>query len=340
MTVLSEAELDAFIKRKSSGMNGILIHGDSVSGLAQQVLRAVVGSSDAAFATVRIDVGRLKDEPGLLDDEFRSLSLLGERRVVVADGVGDSHMKALTPILASRDVGNFVLLLGESLGKSSKLRSACEAADKFGCLAVYEETSAALRDRIRKQLAVEKLNWGPGAEDMFFELVGSERATTVQEALKLSIYCLGQSQITESDVEAVCGNTIDFGTDQLIDAVLAGDLSGADRMSSNLDADSAGVRGSLAVLSLHLTRLQSLRMEMDRGQNAEQTLRNARPPIFFKRRNTVMAQLRSFDLPALLTLQQSVAEAVLLSRKMPDLSEAITNRTLLALARSARSKLN
>jgi DNA polymerase-3 subunit delta len=343
MTVLREDEFESFIKRRSTAMNGVLIHGadsSAVSALGQLTLRGIVGDGDTAFASVRIDLASLKENPGRFDDEFRSMSLLGERRVLLADGIDDSHLKALTTVLTTKETGNFVVLMADALGKSSKLRAACEEAEKFASLAIYEEDASALAVRIRKLLDIEHLSWDRGAEELFFALVGIDRSTCTQEATKLALYCAGQSQISEADVEAVCGDTAAFGTEQLIDAVLAGDLVTADRMASSLDSDSAGTRGILSVLLLHLTRLQTLRMDMERGMNAEMAVRNSKPAIFFKRRSAFMAQLRNFELQDLLDMQQTVSAAMLQTRNLPDLFEALTSRTLLSMARSARSKLS
>jgi DNA polymerase III subunit delta len=342
MAVLREDEFENFVKRKCAAMNGLLIHGadsSAVASLSQQTIRAIVGSGDASFATSRIEISSLKESAGLLDDEFKSMSLLGERRVLIIDGADETCLKPLAPILAATSTGNFILLLADTLSKSSKLRSACEESNLFGALAIYEEDEAALAARIRKLITAENLRWGADAEALFFELVGSDRSTVVQEANKLVLYCYGSESISEANVLAVCGDIAGFGTDQLIDAVLAGDLESADRMGSSLDTDSAGTRGILSVLMFHLTKLQDLRLDMERGSNADMAVRNARPPIFFKRRNAIISQLRKFELNDLIAMQQSVSEAMFQTRKLPDLFEAVTNRTLLSLARTARSKL-
>jgi DNA polymerase III subunit delta len=343
MTVLREDGFDTFIKRHNASMNGIHIHGadsSAVSNLGQKALRAVVGSGDTSHALVRVDLSALKDSPGRLSDEFRSISLLGDRQILLLEGVDDTHLKVLSSILEETEIANFVILLSGALGKTSKLRLASEASIKFASVVIYEEDAATLAARIRKQLSSENLSWGSDSEELFFDLVGSDRSTTMQEANKLSLYCLGQTQVSEADVEAVCGDTAGFGTDQLIDAVMAGDLETADRMGSNLESDSAGTRGVLSVMLLHLTRLQALRMDMERGMNAELAVRNTKPAIFFKRRNAFTAQLRSFELQDLIEMQQAVSAAMFQTRKLPDLFEALTSRTLLSLARTARSKLN
>jgi DNA polymerase III subunit delta len=341
MVAIREDEFETFLKRRASAMNGILIHGadsSAVSTLGQSALRAIAGVADASFALVRIDVASLKENAGGLSDEFRSLSLLGERRVLMVEGVDDGHLKYLLTILDSREVGNFIVLLADALGKSSKLRSAIEASEKFASLAIYEEDSAALALRIRNQLGAEKFTWTAEAQELFFALVGVDRSAAVQEATKLALYCVGQSLISEDDVEAVCGDSAAFGSDELIDAVLAGDLERTDRMASNLGSDSAGTRGILLVFNLHFSKLQALRMDMERGLNADMAVRNARPAIFFKRRTAVINQLRNFDLDDLVSMQTTVANAIFQTRKLPDLFEAITSRTLLSLSRNARSK--
>jgi DNA polymerase III subunit delta len=340
VAALREDEFEAFIKRRGATMNGILIHGSdngAVNALAQQALRFIVGSGDTSFATVKLDFSSLKENASRLDDEFRSLSLLGERRVILLDGVDDSHIKFLGSVLVASEVGNFIVLMADSLGKSSKLRVAVEESEKFACLAIYEEDAAALAARIRKLLISENLLWDDDAEDMFFATVGYDRSTAVQEAQKLCLYCLGLLKISADDVVAVCGDTAAFGADELIDAVLVGDLEKVDRTFSSLDAELGGSRAILSMMLLHLTKLQNLKLDMERGMNADLAVRNAKPIIFFKRRNAVVSQLRNFDLDQLTSMQQSVSVAMFQARKHADLFDVLTSRTLLSLARLSRN---
>jgi DNA polymerase III subunit delta len=340
MGVLKEDEFETFMKRRAGTMNGILIHGadsSAVNALGQQALKFVVGANDASFATVRLDRSSLKENSSRLDDEFRSMSLLGERRVIVLDAVEETDLKFLNSILLASETGNFIVLLADALGKTSKLRLAVEGADKFSSLAIYEEDASALALRIRKLLSAEQLSWHDDAEDMFFATVGYDRSTAVAEAQKLCLYCLGQDKVLAADVVAVCGDSAAFGADELIDAVLAGDIEKVDRSYSSLDSELGGNRAILAMFLLHLTRLQNLQLDMARGMNAELAVRNAKPMIFFKRRNAVVSQLRNFDMEQLTSFQQSVSAAMFQARKSADLFDAITSRALLSLARLARS---
>ena len=321
-------------------MNGVLIHGSdpaTIAALACSAARSVIGGEEGGAGILRFEMSSLKEDPSRLLDEFYALSLLGDRRVLLIEGADESVLKFLAPVIASVSVANFIILTAESLNKSSKLRSACEAAELFCSLVIYAEDVATQAARIRKLFAADELAWAGDAEQLFYATVGTDRASVDQEASKLALYCLGNSHITENDVEAICGDTAAFGTDELIDAALSGDLEAADRMGSSLDSESAGARGVLPVLLLHLTRLQALHLEMERGATIDMVVRNSKPTIFFKRQNAFKSQLKKLDLESLIVMQQNIATAILQSRKNADLWEAITNRALLSLARSARN---
>ncbi len=338
MTVLREDGFEQFLKRQINSLNGVLVHGaDSaaVAGFGRQIVRAIAGSAGDGE---RFDASILKDGAGRIQDEFYSLSLLGDRRVLWIDGVGDTHLKTLLDIIKSSHPANFVFLSADSLTKTSKLRVACEVATKFGALALYEETIESIRTRLGALISKAGLKWEDGAEDLFYEIVGIDRSVATQECEKLTLYCLGQSTITSTDVLAVCGDTASSSSDSLIDSMLMGDLESVDRMIGNLDSDAGGQRMILSSAISHLVRLQELRGIMDGGANADTAVRGARPPIFFKRQLAVISQLKKFDAPELLSMQQSLAAATFQTRKNADLADAVAGRALLSLARLARSK--
>lgn len=340
MAILRSEDFENFLKRKSASLNGLLLHGndaDEISVLARQVMRHIAGDAGIQSAVLHVDASELKTKPGLIEDEFKSMSLLGERRIIFFEGVDDNCLKFVESVLADQKLGNFVLLQGGNLSKSSKLRSACEAASLFASLAVYEEDVSALALRLSKLLQAEGLSWNKEAEAVFLERVGTERGAVNQELKKLIVYCHGQNEITEADVIAICGDMASFASDEVIDAVLRGDMSSVDAMSSGVEGD---LKTVLILFLNYLVRLQQLRSELDNGVPLESLVRSAKPPIFFKRQAATKSQLRTFDLERLMAMQEAVATAIFQTRKSAELADAITNRTLLSMARNVAVKLN
>ena len=338
MTTLREDGFESFLKRQCAVMNGVLVHGNDSAAIAnfgRQLVRAVAGPNGEAD---RYEATFLKEGAGRIEDEFFSLSLLGDRRVIWIDDVTDAHLKILAGILGSDKVGNFIFLSADSLVKLSKLRVACEQSAKFASFALYDEGIEGIRSRLSGLVAKFNMTWGDGAEDIFVEVVGAERSIVSQEIEKLVVYCFGQTAITVEDVLAICGDTASSSSDGVINAMLSGDLEAVDRMLGNIDTDSGGLKTILQTTSLHLTRLQDFRAAMDGGASADTAVRSARPPIFFKRQAKVLAQLRKFDSSDLMSMQSALSASTFQTRKFADLADSIISRTLLSLARLARSK--
>lgn len=333
MTILREEELDSFLKRRLPLVNGILIHGAdaaAVSMLARRVLLELKGDVQV------VDLSGTKAAPGGFLDQMLSLSLLGDRQVLQVDGADDSCLKFLDLAFSEKQICNFVLVTSDALGKSSKLRMAAESAGLIVSLAIYEEDKAAARERIRRLLAAQNLVWGVAAEEEFFDSVGHQRAIVTSEVEKLSLYVYGQQQVSVEDVTRICGDVANFEVDELIDAVLSGNLEGSDRILSSLGSDQ---QKFFPLFALHLARLQVLRTEVENGISAEMVLRNAKPQIFFKRKNAILVQLRSLSLEDVVNLHETIQAAILQSRKFSDLSASILSRALLAIARSCRNKI-
>lgn len=334
MVAWRENELQDVLKRRGGQFNGVLLFGNDDSAIAS-ASRLVGSLMSGDEEPLRLDVSDLKQDPALLDDAFRAMSLLGDRRLVILSGVDEAHLAAVTPILASSVSGNFILFISGSLKKGSKLRTAAESAQKFGVVGFYEEVGAALVQRAQTIFRQLGLTYEAEVAERFVDLCGNDRSVLMGEAEKLALYVHPLRQVTLDDVVAVCGDQAAFESDALIAAVLDGDAERADRMFTSMLL-SGDAKSVLIMLQMYLARLEGISAAMARGQDLASACRAARPPVFEKQQPAVARQLRVFSGDDLGRAQVSVQQAMLQSRQIGDLGEAITARCLLSLARMAR----
>jgi DNA polymerase III delta subunit len=254
----------------------------------------------------------------------------------VVSGIEESHLAAVQSILDETAAANFVVLLSHSLKKGSKFRTAVEENPLFAAIGFYEETGKAALI-LRVQIIVKPLGLGfaEGAAERFVDLCGSDRSVLVNEAEKVAVYCHPSKVIEIADVEAVCGDQAEFETDALLQAVFDGEVEAADRIfsSMSLSGDSKSV---LIMAQMYLGRLEAVSAALARGGDLSSACRAARPPVFDKQQAMVGRQLRIFSGDDLGRAQVSIQTAILQSRQMAELGDAITGRCLLSLARMAR----
>ncbi|MFN4141000.1 DNA polymerase III subunit delta [Aestuariivirga sp.] len=336
MTAVRPAGLDAFLRKPDSAVGAVLIYGeepDAVRELARRVVKKVAGALDDPFTVVTLQEQDLASDPARLADEVQSMSMLGGSRAVWVKGAGESFLKAALPVLEGKASGNLVVAEAGSLAKSSPLRTTFEKSPRALIVPLYEAEGGEIAGMAEQILAADNLRIGHEALARFLELAGTSRGLVRREAEKLSLYCLGHERVSLEDVEAVCGNETGATPDELADSVFGGEVEVADRLFHDLVLGGADAGRLLGIVHQHALRLQDFRLAVDRGASAEQVLKQARPPVFFKRQRMVQAQLRVWSLSDLVTAGSTLSANVLAARQNGALAEAVAGRCLLSLAR-------
>jgi DNA polymerase III subunit delta len=335
MSVVKSSELIGLFSNIKSTPMAVLVHGadrSAVYDLCKQTVRKVTGSADDELSVIRMTEQQATGSKERLYEEFASVSMFGDKQVVWVSDAGDAVVKVLEPILASETLGNLVIIDAESLAKTSKLRKLCETSSRCASVALYEESSRELRERVQRQIRAAGFEIAEDAMHKFMEFISFERAVGESEAQKLIVYCHGKTTIGVDDVNAICGDTSEASSDDLVDAVFSGNLLETDRFSASL----GGGRSSLSLALQHVTKLQAMSVQVSQGLSVDSAVNSPRFGIFFKRRSAVASQLKIWSIETLLGAEEKICAAVLQTRQYPDLDEAIVSRTLLALCRSAR----
>jgi DNA polymerase III subunit delta len=340
MTAIKPAGLDSFLRKPDPAVGALLIYGDepdAVRELASRAVKKVAGSLDDPFSVMTLAEQDLASDPARLADEVQSISMFGGRKAIWVKGAGEAFLKAVLPVLEGRASGNLVVAEAATLAKSSQLRAVFEKSPHALVVPLYEAEPGEVAQMVEQILAQDNLRIGPDALTRFMALAGSSRGLVRREAEKLALYCLGNERVSIEDVEAVCGNDTGATVDELADSVFGGDVEEADRLFHDLVRGGQDAGRLLGIVHMQALRLQDFRVAIDRGAQAEQLLKQARPPVFFKRQRAVLAQLRAWSLSDLVTAGGTLNANVLAARRNAALAEAIAGRCLLSLARKARA---
>lgn len=340
MTAIRPSAFDSFLRKPDPAIAGLLVYGEepgAVRDFASRAVAALAGAVDDPFAVATLQDGEIAGDPGRLLDEVQSQSMFGGRRVVwVRDG-GDGLAKAAGPALALPPGGNVIVAEAGVLGKSSPLRQLFEKSDRALVLPLYEAGAGEAAGLAEQLLAQQDLKIDADALHRFVELAGTSRSIVQREAEKLGLYCLGAGRATLADVEAVCGNDTGAEPDALIDCVFEGDVPQTDRLFQTLLQAGTDAGRIASAAHFHVQRLQEFRTAIERGMQAEQAIRAARPPVFFKRVPKFQLQLRTWPLDDLVKAGATLGQAVLQVRQNVALGDAIASRCLLSLARRAQA---
>ena len=338
MSVLRPNQVQQFINLPPENISGVLVYGPNdgrIGEICDGIVKSVIGSTDDPFNLVNLNDSQLKESPGLLRDEMLALSFTGGRKIVWIKDPGPAFTRQLSGFFDESLGNNLLVVQAGQLKRSAAVVKIFEKSQKTVCVACYEDTIKDLSAFVVQRVNAHNKTIDPATVNFLIESIGLNRSLVLSEIEKLVNFCADSEQITASDVEALAGDSLSGSIDELCDLSLIGDTRGCiGKFQSLIDSGSPAAQ-ILNVLSMNLTKLQELRIAMDKGQSADNVIKSARPPIFFKRQMIVKHQLQNWQGSTLNQALTIVFQAILLTRKSPEIADSICERALISLSKKA-----
>ncbi len=338
MSIIRPNDIVKLTSSPQTALKAILVHGNDegrVREIAKQLVVAHAGSHDDPFNGVRLDDGQIKEDPARLADEAQAISLMGGNRAVWVKSAGTAFNSAMKSYLATASGDALIVAESTALRKGQGLRDLFEKASNAGAIACYEDSAQDISGIISEQLGRNNLNISNDARLYLSQILGADRALSRSELEKLSLYCADKSTIELADVEAICGDASALSLDEMIDAIFEGKPARADQRLDRLVSSGTPPQSIIAATSQHLLRMQHFATETASGRSAKQVVDAARPPVFWKRKESFVRQLSAWNTDDLVTALASVRDAELQTRQYPALANIIVHRAVLSLASRA-----
>ena len=342
MTVIRPNDIVKLTASPQSALKAILVHGNDegrVREIAKQLVVAHAGAHDDPFNVVRMDDAQLKEDPARLADEAQAISLMGGQRAVWVKSAGTAFTAAMKSYLEVASGDALIVAESSALRKGQALRDLFEKAKNAGAIACYEDNAQDISGIISEQLGRNNLSITNDARLYLSQILGADRALSRSELEKLSLYCADKTTVELAGVEAICGDASALSLDEMIDAIFEGKPAHADQRLDRLVSSGTPPQSIIAATSQHLLRMQHFASETDAGRPAKQVVDAARPPVFWKRKESFVRQLTSWRSEDLATALSNVRDAELQTRQYPALANVIVHRAVLSLA-SRASRFN
>jgi DNA polymerase-3 subunit delta len=301
------------------------------------IVRAVAGSLDDPFTVVRLDSADIAGDTRRLADEAYTISLTGGRRAVWLRLEGPRNVvPALEPLFAAPPRDSVVVVEAGDLRPGHAVRKLFEGSGAAVAIACYGDEARDVERLARETLEAAGLALDADARQALALLLGADRGATRAELEKLALYCQGTGRVILADVEAVIGDASALQIDAVIDAVAEGRLPAADTGRMRLHAAGIPVATLMTALLRHFQMLLALRIAVDRGSGIDAAVEGLRPRVHFRRKPSLTAQLRAWSQADIVRALSRIEEALVQTRLLPALGEALLGTLFIMLAGRAR----
>ena len=340
MGVLKGGEIDRFLKAPDPARPIVLIYGPD-AGLVGERARALAKSAvpdlDDPFSVVRIEGDSLASDPARLADEAGTVAMFAARRLIWVRAGDKPFAAAVSPLLAAPPSDALVLIEAGDLKKNAPLRVEAERSARAAVLPCYSDGEPEIRRLVADEVAAAGMAIDQDAANLLAAHLGGDRLASRAEIQKVCLYAHGKDRITAEDVEAIAGDSMSLGLDEIIDAAAGGEPAVLDRLLVRADASGVSAPQIMSAMGRHLGSLHKARVAVEKGASVDAATERFEPPLFFRRKSLVQRQLTRWSAQRLERMMLRVAEATFETRIKADLATAIVNRTLMAIAMNARA---
>jgi len=311
---LSSSQLDSFVRKPAASVRVILVFGPDAGLVSERIellASALVADKNDPFNVSLLSGAQIAADPACFHDEAAALSLMGGRRLIRVAQATESMAKVLEQFLADPPATDSVILIeGGDLDKKSKLRKACETDSPLvASIPCYVEDAAARQRVITTMLEAAKLSASRDIVKKLAEILPPDRLALRSEMEKLTLYALGQKEITLDDLLAILADAGGAETDDLVMAAASGQGAKTATLLDHLFAEQTSPVALLRGMQRHLLRLQMARAHMLGGMGANEALKKLAPPVFWKHVDPMLKQLQRWPLQRIEARLEQLAQA-------------------------------
>ena len=231
------------------------------------------------------------------DNFFESVfsgSLFDEDKFVIINQATDKIVKIIEILIEKKEkIKEIAILLNaNSLEKKSKLRSIFEK--NLLCVPFYIDNNETLFKFTEAFLKLKKINISPLNINFLVNKCNGDRRNLKNELHKIEMFCLNKRNIKDEELQKLVCLSENKNISELIDCCLAKDKKNTinilnDNIFNNDD--------SILITRTFLNKLKKIRkliLNYEKNKNLNETIGNAKPPIFWKDKKIVEKQIRTW----------------------------------------------
>jgi DNA polymerase-3 subunit delta len=338
MVAVKAGDVEGVLRRPDPRILVYLVYGPD-TGLANErarmlAERAVEDPADP-FQLIRLDGDAVAAEPGRLADEAGTLGLFGSRRAIWVKPTSRNIAAAVEAVLDAPAGDATVVIEAGDLGKASPLRTLCERSPKALALPCYADGDRDLGTLVDETFREARVALTRDARALILSNLGGDRLATRGELAKLLLYAHGKGEVGVEDVDAILSDVSSLALDAVVDAAFAGDAAGLEAGCRRLASEGVAGAAILSAALRHALALLPARLDIEGGRPAGAVLDTWRG-LHFRRKPLVQRHLERWTAASLKDAVARIQASLLDTRRLAGLSDTMTARTLLDLARLAR----
>jgi DNA polymerase-3 subunit delta len=244
-----------------------------------------------------------------------SNSFFENEKLIIINRVTDKILYIVEELIEKKIEDLVVILNANILEKKSKIRSLFEKSKEAVCVAFYEDNAQTLSSIASNFFKASKVPISQEAINLIVQRARGDRLNLNNELEKIKNYIGNKKKIELTDILKLTNLAENYNVSELVDSCLSKNKK---KTLNILNENNYTLDDCILIIRTFLVkskRLAKLSNEVKKTNNIDATVSSSKPPIFWKEKEIVKQQLRSWSLSEVKKIIYQINEIELLIKK-------------------------
>ena len=239
-------------------------------------------------------------------------SFFEENKLIIIKDASDKIKSEIVNIIEKGINNILIILISNVLEKKSKLRNLFEKEKRLISVPFYLDNNQTLMSLASGFFKEKKISISPETINILVNKSNGERKILMNELEKIEMYSKNKKNISANEINILTNTAENHDIGELVDNCLAKNNR---RIRYLMNENNFSSEDSIIIIRTFLFKTKRLLNLIDifiEQKNIDKTIASARPPIFWKDKDTVKKQLKSWTLNQVKKLILEINEIELL----------------------------
>ncbi len=232
----------------------------------------------------------LKDKT-IFFEKILNNSFFEKEKLILLSNITDKSKSLIEEIKEGKNDDLIFILIADQLDKKSKIRKFFEENEDSICMAFYPDTTVTLNKIAIEFLKEKKILMSQLNINLIIGKCNNDRQNLINELKKIELFSMSNKKISKEDLLKIINLAENHSIFDLIDSCLLKDQK---KVINIINENNFNIEDAIIILRTFLIKLKKilkLSDDFEKNSNINQTIANAKPPIFWKEKDTIKQEI-------------------------------------------------
>ena len=293
-------------------------------GYKNEILNKII-SQNKNKSVSRYDEKYILENLELILNDIFSKSFFDNEKIIIIKQASDKILNFIDQLSTKELEDINIFIISNKLDKKSKLRKIFETNKEFICSPFYEDTKEILANLAISYLKEKKISLSREDINLIVNRVNGDRINLINELKKVELFSSSGKKITTSEIAKLTNLTENHTISELIDATLLQNLKKTQRIINENNFISEDM---ILIIRSFLNKFKKMLVLLNKyikNKDLNQTILEAKPPIFWKDKQIIKDQLQMWKINQIKKFIYELSELEISVKKNPLISLQLVN---------------